>query len=126
MKKVSIFDFTVSGFFSKTEHAETHARTHVHTHTHAHTHARTHAHAHAHAHAQIHTHTINYPNTEGRIPSFSTLKDCRLLARDFNFLQNWKALKSVEELNISMNDLSLLPDVPINVVSDKPFLSCFR
>jgi len=57
--------------------------------------------------------------------TFLCLQDCRLLARDFNFLQNWKALKSVEELNISMNDLSLLPDVPINVVSDKPFLSCF-
>jgi len=57
--------------------------------------------------------------------SFLCLQDCRLIARDFNFLQNWSALKSVEELNISMNDLSLLPDVPINVVEEKPFLSCF-
>jgi len=57
--------------------------------------------------------------------AFLCLQDCRLIVRDFNFLQNWKALRSVEELNISMNDLSLLPDVPINVVNEKLFLSCF-
>jgi len=57
--------------------------------------------------------------------TFLCLQDCRLIVRDFNFLQNWKALRSVEELNISMNDLSLLHDIPINVVNDKLFLSCF-
>jgi len=56
--------------------------------------------------------------------TYLCLQDCRLVARDFNFLANWKPMSSVEEFNISMNDLSLLPDIPIHIIHNKPFLSC--